>query len=878
VLAASFAILGSPIPCALAQPDRPADATVRVEVTGSRIARTDAEPALPVQTITREDIARGGWTTMSEILAHVSANLNGMNPADSIGTSGNPGMSSANLRGIGDGNTLVLLNGRRLSNHAFQSGAPDIDAIPASVVERVEILKDGASSVYGTDAIAGVVNVITRKDFRGIEVAGHAEVAQHDGGNVYQASATAGWGDLAKDRFNAFATLDWRKETAIAARDRPFATVYRPSEGRDGRNPVSFPANIFTSGAVLNPGFRSGCAPPVSTPATEFAFGGGELCLFDPTSVVDLAPATERWTAFGRATWQLAPDHQVFAEYLYARKEMWLDFTPTPAAFFNTIDFTSILYPANGPYYPTEYAARHGLSGPLEVAFRTMSLGPRQNLVTTDAQRLVVGAQGSIGAWSYGAGYNHSDNRVKDEFTGGYVLASRFIPAMATGLINPFGESMQEGRDLLASTQFTGVSRKAKGVVDQLDVQASRDWIALAGGALAVAIGAEARREKLDDRPAAIWDTGDILAAPFEISPISASRRVAAVFGEVNAPVANGLELLASVRHDQYSDFGGTTNPKIAVRWQPARPLLLRASWGKGFRAPTLPDLYIQQFTSSVGGVEDPVRCPITGNPYDCGMAGFPTVSGGNRELQPETSTQATAGLVWEPIAGTSIGVEAWHIDKDDVIAALQPDFILAHTDVYGTSNVVRGPIDPAFPGLPGPIRTILAYNQNVGGLTTSGLDVALRVRSPAGPLGRFSFALDGTYIHAFTATLPGIDPEQGAGCDGFYGAVPRWRHYAQLRWQYGAWDATLAQTFQSGYTDARTNPAGDTRRVGSYSLWDLQGVWTGWSRAKVVLGVRNLLDTEPPFTNNPAHYGFDPLYAETRGRSIYARVSYALP
>jgi iron complex outermembrane receptor protein len=852
---------------------------IRVEVTGSRIARVDAESALPVHTITREDIDRGGWTTASELLAHVAANFNGMTPAMSIGTAGNPGMSSANLRGIGDGNTLVLLNGRRLSNYAFLSGAPNIDAIPMSVVERVEILTDGASSLYGTDAIAGVVNFITRKDYRGVEVTGFADITERGGGNVYQASFAAGGGDLAKDRFNVFATLDWHKETSIAARDRPYAaTGYRPDEGLNNVSAAAIPANIIPDGRGpwLNPGFASGCLPPASTPAREFSFGSGQLCLFDPWSVSTIAPEVERWTAFARPTWQIAPGHQLFAEYLYSRTRMTLEFTPTPAASFATIDGTPVLYPANGPYYPTEYAAQHGISGPLDIAFRTLPLGARTDVVTTEVYKLVIGAQGTVGAWTYGAGYNHSENRAKDEYTNGYVLTSRLVPAMATGLINPFGDSAQAGRDLLASTQFKGLVRSAKGAVDQVDVQLSRDWAPLSGGPLASAFGAEWRREKLDDQPAPILDTGDIIGAPFEISPQSAARRVAAVFAEASVPFAKGWELLASVRHDHYGDFGGTTNPKVALRWQPARSLLMRASWGTGFRAPTLPDLYTQQFTASSFGLVDPVRCPVTRNPEDCGFGEFVTVYGGNPDLKPETSNQVTAGVVWEPLAGFSIAVDGWSIEKEDVIAALAPGDVLAHYEVYGASNVVRGPPDPAYPTLPRPIQSILAYNQNLGNVSTSGVDVALRARTSTEAFGRWTFALDGTYVHEFTARLPGLDAENIAGRYGPYGAVPRWRHYAEVGWQYGAWRAALANSYQSGVTDALPNGQGELRRVVSYSLWDVQATWTGRRNASVALGVRNLFDTDPPFTNSNGN-GIDPAYAQTRGRSWYVRLSYAL-
>ena len=874
VFASTFGCMADAVAQNLA--DAPPAEPIRVEVTGTRIARIETESALPVQTITREEILRGGWTSASEVMAHVSANIGGMNAALSIGNGGNPGMSSANLRGIGDGNTLVLLNGRRLSNYAFLSGAPNIDAIPMSIIERVEILKDGASSVYGTDAIAGVVNFITRKDYRGVEATGLADIAERSGGSVYQTSVTAGWGDLAKDHFNVFATLDWRKEDAVAARDRSYAaTGYRPAEGLDARNAQTIPANIFPTLAWpwLNPAFPHGCAPPVSLPATEWEYGTGELCLSDPASVTDIAPQTERWTAFGRATWQIAADHQLFAEYLYSRTRMTLKFTPTPASAFATIDSIPVLYPAGGPYYPTEYAALHGIDGPLDIAYRTLPLGPRTNLVTTEAHRLAIGAQGTVGAWSYAAGYNHSENRADDEYTNGYVLTSLFVPAMATGLINPFGESAQAGLDLLASTQFKGIVRNATGVVDQVDAQASRDGLTLPGGPLAVAFGGEARREQLDDWPAPILDAGDIMGSPFEISPQSASRNVAAVFAEASVPFAKGWELLASLRYDRYSDFGGTTNPKVALRWQPAKTLLMRASWGRGFRAPTLPDLHTQQFAATTALLKDPERCPQS--PVDCGYSEYPTIYGGNPDLEPETSRQATAGFVWEPVPDWSVGAEGWWIRKDDVIAALEPEFIMEHYDVYGQSNVWRGPPDPGHPGLPGPIRAILANNQNLGGITTSGVDVALRARTSAGAFGRWTFSLDGTYVNEFTATLPGLDPEQDAGRYGVYGAIPRWRHYAQLAWQEGAWSATLAQTFQSGVTDANPNAQGQSRRVGSYGLWDVQATWTGWRNATVALGVHNLLDTDPPFTNSAGN-GFDPAYAQTRGRSFYARLSYA--
>jgi iron complex outermembrane receptor protein len=844
---------------------------IRVEVTGSRIARADAETALPVQVIEREEILRGNWTTASELMAHVSANFNGMNPQLSIGNGRNAGLASANLRGLGDGNTLVLLNGRRLSNYAFLSGTVNLDTIPVAALERVEILKDGASSIYGTDAIAGVVNFITRKDFSGAEATAQAGITQQGGGDHYQATVTAGWGDLTRGRLSAFVTVDWQKDTGLAAAQRPYAaTSYFPDEGRDGRTLTTIPANIRTGpGRFVNPGYAGGCMPPVSAPVPAIGPIDVPVCVSDPARFADIFPPTETWNVLARAAWEFMPGGQLFAEYVYARNQLELKFPPTPASRTNTIDSSPVLYPAGGPYYPTDFAAANGLSGPLDVFYRTFPLGPRVDEVTTEANRLVTGVQGTVGEWTYGGAYNHSVNTSQDAFTGGYVLASRLIPAIATGLINPFGDTGEAGFALLASTQLSGTVRTAKGTMDQFDVQASRELGALAGGPLALAVGGEWRRERLVDQPAPILDTGDILGSPFEISPQDASRRVSAAFAEVSIPFARSVEAGISVRYDQYSDFGGTTNPKVALRWQPMRSLLLRAAWGTGFRAPSLPELYYPQFTSTQGGLDDPVRCPVTESPEDCGFGEYRVVS---VSCSPRPDPM-DGRRIWEPVAAVSLGVQWWKIEKKNVILALGVDEILASYDTLGAARVIRGPPDPEFPTLPGPIQTIVATNENLGEVRTSGYDVTVKASATTGEFGRFQFALDGTYIQSFTEQLPGLPADATAGRYGVYGAVPRWRHYAQLHWQFGPWRATLGQTFQSGLVDAGPNPAGELRRVGSYSLWDLQGVYTGWRDTTIALGIRNLFDTDPPYTNSQFS-GYDRAYADPHGRTFYARLT----
>jgi iron complex outermembrane receptor protein len=862
---------------ALAQDSTPEGASIKLEVTGSRIARADAETALPVQVITAEEIRRAGWTTAAELIAHVPASFNGQNDPRSI-LNADGGSATANLRGLGDGNTLVLLNGRRLANYAYLSGAVDVSAIPLAALDRVEILKDGASSLYGTDAIAGVINFITRKDYRGAELAAHVAIPQHGGGEHYQVTASAGVGNLATDRVNAFVTVDWQKDERLRAVDRSFSrTSFRPDDGLVNVLPTAFPANIVVRpGRFANPTFASGCAPPTSFPYTATLFGNTNSgCFTDIAVFTDTVPAVESLNVVSRAAWQYAADHALFAEYLFSRRELEIRVAPTPVNRFLGANGLVARYPRSGPYYPADFAASLGLSGDLTLIYRTVPLGHRVTEIETEAHRLLVGGEGRLGAWDYNVAYIHSRITASDTYRGGWLYASKFADALATGLVNPWGDFGPEGRSLLEDAQAIGRVREAKATTDQLDARISGELGRLPAGPLAMAFGVEGRRESLVDRPAAILDSGDLMGGGSSIDPQQASRRVYAAFAEAVVPLWGALEAQLSARFDHYSDFGSTTNPKIALRWQPAKSLVLRASWGKGFRAPTLPNLFTPVSSShGTSFVEDPERCPVTGAPEDCGFGEWDYLAGGNPALQPERSEQWAAGFVLEPARGASLAVDYWHVRKKNVISALNEQIVFDHYDVYGATNLVRGPVDPAYPDLPGPITAFIGWNQNVGNNETSGVDVSLRLASEPTRAGRFELALDGTYVIKWTEHLNGLPPQSVEG-DYLFGPIPRWRHYAQLNWSFGAWSATLAQRLQSGYREADAIAAGSSRRVGSYSLVDVQAAYTGWRNATASVGIRNLFDRDPPFAL-AGSVGFDPTYADPRGRTFYARIAYA--
>jgi iron complex outermembrane recepter protein len=327
------------------------------------------------------------------------------------------------------------------------------------------------------------------------------------------------------------------------------------------------------------------------------------------------------------------------------------------------------------------------------------------------------------------------------------------------------------------------------------------------------------------------------------------------------------------LRTDRYSDFGTHTSPKLALRWQPQKWLLLRASAGTGFRAPSLPELYSAQTSAALPlQLKDPKRCPVTQLDTDC-FPEFSVLTGGNPALQPERSRQASIGLVFEPIDGALVGIDWWRLSLRNTIGSLSEDVILSGDDRFEGRNIVRGPVDPAFPNLPGPITQLIEINENVGRQTAAGIDVDLRYRLAAGAAGRFTLQLSGSYLAEQRAFNGAIDQQLA----GRYPGGPRWQHALTLGWERAGWNATVVQTWRGGYVDAFPGADGAERRVAAYNLWDAQLGYRGMAGWTLTAGVKNLFDRDPPFSNQDGSFqqGYDPSYADPRGRVWYARAGY---
>lgn len=859
----------------------------KIEVTGSNIPRVDAEGALPLQVITREDLARGSIMTAQDVIDRISAHQSygGWTEAKGIGST-EFGNTSASLRGLGADRTLVLLNGRRLAPYALSGGSHiDLSGIPAAAIERIEVLKDGASAIYGTDAIGGVINFILRRDFRGLEMSASYLKTEAGGGDNWRASLSAGMGDLSRDRYNVFVSLDYLKQDALHAAAREITrTAYRPQIGVDGTSFNSYPANISqstrgppTGNPTVPPSgaTASSCAPPLSFTTVDTP----NLCRFDYASVIDSIPESDKATLLSRFTYALSPSHQFFLEAAFYRGHTTQKISPTPVA-------PSPFIAPGTPFYPLDFILATGgdPTRPVRVFYRTGELGPRVLDLTVDQGRLVGGLQGVLGAWDYQAALSYIANREVPYHSSGELSAAAFLPMVRNGIVNPFGPNAPEVIAQMRNAQIVGQDSDNRASHYGGDFRVSRELGSLPAGPIGIALGIEARRETLEMVNAEFLYTGDILGGAGALPSFTTSnRKVASAYGEVNAPLTDSLEANLAVRTDHYNDFGTTTNPKASLRWRASPQSVLRASYGSGFRAPTLFELYLPQFEDGLQeDLSDPIRCPVTHAPEDC-HADYLQKSGGNPALQPEKSRQLNVGWVFEPVKGFSMSLDYYRVEVRNYTTQVNLDEMLARFNV-------RKPPDTQYPDLPGPIDYLTNYAFNLGTLTTSGSDIDLRWRLAPSAWGQVTLSLTGTYVDDYKLDHANSGAPQSAGrrAEGD-GAIARWRHYAMIDWSRGPWGATIAQNFQSGYNEydlltcadvtlplTRENCPGD-RRVGSYSVWDLQGRYNGFAKASLSFGVRNVFDRAPPLSNqrNTFQVGMDPSYGDPRGRMFYASARY---
>ena len=889
-----------------------AQTTQRVEITGSSIKRTDSETALPVTVITRDQIEKSGAVSVEDVLHRVTASSAAFSDSSQgVGYA----TSNANLRGLGANSTLVLLNGRRLSNHPFGNVggtvAVDLNSIPFAALDRIEVLRDGASAVYGTDAVGGVINFITRRDYIGGELSlRYGDTEARIGGRETGASLAYGLGN---ERFNLLMTAHVAKSTRIRAVDQ--GLYLRGIQEIPGSDPPTsgraFPGRLvdygLSPGAYVSDGtFKdakfSPCDPvnTIVLKAADPSPNGKDIkrCRFIYPATLDNLPDSEKSDLFGRLSYNLSAEHQLYAEASYARNHSIGRIAPVPidssAGHVNAVtgEYPHFAFPVSSPYFPTTLLTSLGFAAPFdtipgmpgmtEVALRALPVGNRINDNTNDQVRLVGGLRGVLAGWDYDTGLSYSRAAGSLQYRG-YINEPRFLAALATGKINPFGPNDAAGTALLNTTLMEGPMRQSTSTTTSIDGKASRDLMAMGGGQMALAVGFDARREEANDRPVNDeYRQGLHIGGEGTVPQTKAARTVLALFTELSLPIAKGLEASLAARYDHYSDFGSSVNPRATLRWQPTKALLLRAAAGTGFRAPSLWDVNSPPaFTNTANSLVDP-DCPA-------GFAGDPRCetqfnvrNSSTPGLKAEKSRQVSAGIVLEPMKDVSASLDYWEISKSDQIDSIGGDALLTDTALYARyKSRIRRTAD-------GFISYIETPVENLGGLRTAGIDLNVKAAWTLAGLGRLGVELDGTYITRWTRQNgkdgPYVSYLGTAGDGATVQPVPRWQHTLVFDWANGAWGARLENQFVKGWTesaalvDANVGVATDYH-VKDSDRWNLSGAYTGIKNLTLRLGVKNLFDKAPPFTASSSYgshaAGYAASFTDPRGRNYYAAASY---
>jgi iron complex outermembrane receptor protein len=892
----------------------------RVEITGSSLKRVDSETALPVQVMTREEITRTGATSTEQLLTSITAlsSSGGTNNATGAGSS-TYGLSAVSLRGLGSDRTLVLVNGRRLAAFAGGGGATvNVNVIPLAAIERVEVLKDGASGVYGSDAVAGVVNFILSKNFKGFEAtAGYGTPSTKGGGQNKKFSATGGFGNLDTDGFSVVLSGSHEKETALFAKDRKYAASGNNSPyytaGATGQGNIEgaiIPGNFAkglpdrVAGFGNSPG--SGYGNPLAASNTCESIlmfknatnttKGAPYCAFDSSGFVGLIPTRELTNFTGNLTIKLGANAELFSDMLYSKSNIDQTFQASPVrrSFLTTdeefkkqnVDPALLLYPSNPVYQSiaVPYLNTHGgaslVGQPLAITSRVFDFGGRSSHDEAAQSRVVVGVKGTFAEQDYEVAMASNRSTLHGTVPGGYfsqVAYAKIINDPANNWNPWIAGGAQTGAlaQKLKSAQYTGDTLNARSTSQVFDAKVAGDLPQFAGITPQYAAGLQSRHESYGTSPSPALEAGDVAGLGGGVPPVDRSRTINSAFGELNIPVLKNLDLGAAVRNDRYDDVGTSTNYKLNARYQPVKSVLMRASFGTGFRAPTLTDLW----TPQTPGTSEQFNDPATGQ----SNLQVVSITGGNPNLKPEKSKQYSAGLVLSPVNNVTIGIDLFKVKVSNILASPSTQEVV--------SGFRRG--DPAYANLVtlsgNDIDSVQVIYANTGDADVRGADLFAQYRLNAGSNGKFDFGLNGTYMQKYDQTSPGgtISHKVGtiADADGNPvlgaangGVVLRWKHALSATWTINKLAATLTQNYSSRYETGHRTVDDERNFISAQSLFDFNLSYKGIKDLTLNAGVRNMFNKQPGIfvpVSNQFQAGYDISQYDPRGRFIYASAGY---
>lgn len=858
--------------------DRPSqndkvDTTLKLEtivVTGSNLRAGESTGGANLRVVNAAEIEQAGTGSLATFLKKIpEAGANGF--AENRVNTSSPGTASVSLRGLGANSTLVLLNGRRITAAPFAQGGSaaalgtiqfvDLNMIPIDAIARVEVLKDGASAVYGADAVAGVVNLILKEDTQGSTF--HAYYGDFSGGiaaNTFKGSVYAG---AKEGKFKVFALANYLHQAKIQYGELPPKLVALSN----GNNPGTFVVPV----GGINP--ITGAVIPAGTAAAARTFTVNPGATgYPPTFNTTLATATqnryninEALTPQPRVTregvlanfgYEVSKTLEAYVELNFQKNRSLEYLSPSPVINLNTITL-----PANAAYNPFGIAITNDPTAGATLIYRFTEAGPRSTETTTQFKRVVAGLKGSIGnSWTWSASALYNRSTAHNDLVSGWISQAAVNAALAdpnpSTALNLFTSgTIANNPTTLAKLESHG-TRDAFTELTSFDAKATGAIFDLPAGLLNVASGAEWREERFRDHR-----TQDQLLN--QATPVPQSkgvRRVQAFYAELSVPLTGReqkipglatLELNAAGRAEHYSDAGfkNTAVPRLGVRWQPVdSQITFRGSWGKGYRVPSLAELYQPQSTSITVNIADPLRVGKPGsNANDTNTGQRQVISGGNPNLSPEKSDSWNYGVLFQPkfLSGLSLSLDYYKVSvRDRIGQPATPAIILANPALFpGLIDRAPQTASDIANGLPGELLRIRTVTGNYGTAETSGLDLSAEYRISTQRYGKFTVRAAGSTIyHEIIRTRPDLASVETVATY----EVPRLRGNASLGWSYRKFGAVVTADYIAGFADL----APSTQRVKQQTITGLQLSYDFPQATRVTIGVNNLFDRDPPLTS----------------------------
>lgn len=861
----------------------------QTQVTGSRLSRADIETAQPITVIDREDINLSGDTSVAEVLQTSVFNSFGSFRATSGFANGQASVNEVSLRGLGSNRTLVLLDGRRISSTGGSGGAAqNLNQIPLAVVDRIEILRDGASAIYGSDAIAGVINIITRKDYDGIN-ATYQQTLPGDGGDVTQATVTVG---VSSAKGNVYFSLSSVTQRPQYYRDLDYAAS-APDSG--GITSFGFPATaIGASGTFLDPRCPANIGDSAEFP-NSYSWGldgsddglffgaagqDGEApvrCGYNFAADIMSVPRVRDVSALIKGTYELSPNLRLNAKVLVSKLNSDSRFAGTPV----TAPFPVMpaFLPDGVTINPTNPYQLFGLAAPEDftLTLRTVANGTRDNTVDEQVMDVNFGLEGENdwfdGSFQWQANAQFNRNQT---FNSTFNLVNKEVlqSLLDNGQLDIFNVTAAGlDEDVQRQANHTG-TYNAEIHRLTVDVLARFDLGELPSGPISWAWGLEYNDTDFDQVNDVESNRG-VIAGSAGGDNIETGRINYSAFFEAAVPILDNLDATIAGRYETYNDpgIGGAFTPQLGLAWRPIENLLVRASYGEGFRAPAFDELY--------GNISEgfPAGTDFYGAAIGVASAvstQYRALTGGNPNLDPENSKSWTYGVVYSPIEGLDIDVSFYHIEFDNLVTTntlareFNQDFVNncpALTDAscnpfaqyVGGTNIQRN--------ADGTVNTISLQQNNFEGISTEGIDIAIEYSLPTDSWGDFVFAVEAAKVLNYEQQIFADDtPVDLAGLMG----VPDTRINPRVSWSYGDFNVTTLGRYISGQEEVA---GGVIQRAASHTEIDLQVNYNLPWDASVSIGAQNVFDEAPEL--NADFYGWEPfdftLY-NTLGRVPYIR------